>query len=83
MESGELSTDREKSRVRLTGELQERQHEREDTSPVKGVADATGSPSGDLDREGLQNVLKLPMLSMHMYGGDGGGGNDSGRWRWR
>ena len=58
MESGELSTDREKSRVRLTGELQGPRHEHEESSPVKGVADATGSPSGDLGRQGLSEVLK-------------------------
>ena len=60
MESEELSTDRTK--VRRSGdELQgtREKHEGEDTSPVKGVASATGSPSGDLGRQELREALKI------------------------
>ena len=58
MESEELSTDRAKAR-RSQGELQgTREHEEGDTSPVKGVASATGSPSGDLGRQELREALK-------------------------
>ena len=60
MESEELSTDRTKVR-RSRDELQGTRegHEGEDTSPVKGVASATGSPSGDLGRQELREALKF------------------------
>ena len=59
MESEELSTDRTKvrrSRDELQGTRDE--HEGEDTSPVKGVASATGSPRVDFGRQGLREALK-------------------------
>ena len=58
MESDKLSTDRAKARGSEIGELQgtREQHEGEDTSPVKGVASATGSPSGDLGRQELREA---------------------------
>ena len=60
MESGELSTDRAKARGSEIGELQgTREHEGEEASPVKGVASATGSPSGDLGRQELREALKI------------------------
>jgi len=58
MESEELSTDRTKvrrSRDELQGTRDE--HEGEDTSPVKGVASATGSPRVDFGRQGLREAL--------------------------
>ena len=59
MESEELSTDRTKVRG-SRGELQgtREEHEGEDTSPVKGVASATGSPRVDFGRQGLREALK-------------------------
>ena len=60
MESEELSTDRTKvrrSRDELQGTRDE--HEGEDTSPVKGVASATGSPRVDFGRQGLREALKV------------------------
>ena len=60
MESVELSTDRAKAR-RSKGELQgtRDEHEEGDTSPVKGVASATGSPRVDFERQGLREALKV------------------------
>ena len=61
MESDKLSTDRAKARGSERGELQgTREHEEGDTSPVKGVASATGSPRVDLDlgRQELREALK-------------------------
>ena len=53
MERDKLSTDRAKARGSEKGELQ---HDDEDTSAVKGVASATGSPSVDLGRQELREA---------------------------
>ena len=79
MESDKLSTDRAKARGSERGELQgTREHEEGDTSPVKGVASATGSPSGDLGRQELREALKGYGPSVRMSA-SAGNANPTGR----